>query len=138
MAELLRFIATHLMFLFESGRYRIIDSRSGRPSGDGLVIVESDAVRLRFVRDRSEMHADIQPRSADGDEWFGIGVARRWLLGERPGFDHLDDSAVSFLREHLDRLEAEWSTVLGREVGLQRLRDERAARADELFGRPPQ
>lgn len=138
MAELLRFVAAHLMFLLEPGRYRIVDSRSGQSPGDGLVIVESECVRLRFVRDRSEMHADIQPCLGDGDDWFGIGVARRWLLGERPGFDYLDDSAVIFLREYLNGLETEWSTAAGREAGLHRLREERAARADELFGRPSQ
>ncbi len=138
MAELLRFIATHLMFLFDPGRYRIVDSRSGRPSGDGLVVIESDSVRVRFVRDRSQMHVDIQPCPDEGEDWFGIGVVRRWLLGESPGYDYLDESSVAFLRENLVRIEAEWSTRAGREVGMQRLRDERAARAEELFGKPAQ
>lgn len=137
MAELLRFMATHLMFLFDSGKYRIVDSRSGRPAGDGLVVVESDSVRFRLVRDRSEMHLDIQPNPTDNGEWFGIGVVRRWLLGERPGYDYLDASTVSFLRDHLATIEAQWSDTAGREAGLRRLLEERAARADELFGKPP-
>jgi hypothetical protein len=137
MAELLRFIATQLMFLFDEGRYRIVDSRSGKPAGDGLVVVESEAVRLRFVRDRSRLSADIQPCVDGVDDWFGIGVARRWILGERPGYDHLDESSVAFLRDHLGRIETEWSTSSGRETGLHRMRAERSARADELFGKPP-
>jgi hypothetical protein len=110
MTELLRFIATHLMFLFDSGRYRIVESRVGRPSGDGSVVIESESVRLRCVRDRSQMHVDIQPCLDEGDDWFGIGVVRRWLLGDSPGFDYLDESSVAFLHENLDRIEAEWST----------------------------
>jgi hypothetical protein len=73
------------MFLFDSGRYRIVDSRSGRPSGDGMVVIESESVPPRFVRDRSEMLA-IQPCPDEGEDRFGIGVVRRWLLGDSPGF----------------------------------------------------
>ena len=100
-------------------------------------MVESDSVRLRLVSDRSEMHLDVQPNPAEGDEWFGIGLVRRWLLGERPGYDHLDASTVSLLRDHLAAIEAEWSDSAGREAGLGRLSEERAARADDLFGKPP-
>lgn len=136
MAELLRFISTNLMFLFDAGGYRIVDSRSGQPSGDGLVVVESEFLRLRFVRDRSQMHVDLQLRKCDGEDWFGLGVVRRWLLGDRPGFDHLDESSALFLRDNLERLEDEVSRGSGCNHALARLRDERAARADELFGRP--
>ena len=137
MAELLRFIAAHLIFLLESGGFRIVDSRAGTPPGDGLVVMSSDIVRLRFVHDRSQMHADIQPCLDEESDWFGLGVARRWLLGDRPGFDYLDESAVVFLQDNLERIEAEWSNPAGLEASLKRLREERAQRADELFGRPP-
>ena len=137
MAELLRFIASHLMFLFDSDRYRVIDSRSRGTSGDGFVVLESDSIRLRLVRDRSQMHLEIQPNPPDGEDWFGIGVARRWLLSERPGFDYLDESSVTFLRDHLGQLESELIGEGSRKRTLDRLRSERSARADEMFGRPP-
>ena len=137
MTELLRFMASYLTFLFETGKYRIVDSRSGRPAGDALVVLESPTVRLRLVHDRSQIHLDIQPNPPGPGGWYGIGVARRWKAGDRPGLDDLDESCVAFLRRELDGIEAEWSTEQGRQAGLDRLNEEQEARADELFGRPP-
>ena len=138
MAELLIFMASHLAFLFETGKYRIVDSRSGRPAGDALVVLESANVRLRVVHDRSQLHLDIQPNPAGHGDWYGIGIARRWRAGDRPGLDDLDESSIAFLRQELDGIEKEWSTEGGRQAGLDRLNEEREARADELFGRPPE
>ncbi len=139
MTELLRFLASHLVFLFESGRYRIVDSKTRGRSGDALIILESDSLRLRLDRDRSQMSLDVQPNPPDGEDWFGIGVFRRWLLGERPGFDHLDESAAVFLRDYLEKIETELFSVDERSQTLDRLRAEREARADERFGKlPPQ
>lgn len=137
MTELLKFMASHLAFLFETGRYRIVDSRSGRPAGDALVVLESATVRLRLVHDRSQIHLDIQPNPCGSGDWYGIGVVRRWKAGDRPGLDDLDESSVAFLQRELDGIEAEWSTEQGRQAGTDRLNEEREARADELFGRPP-
>lgn len=135
MDELLRFVASHLMFLFESRGYRIVDSRTRGAARDGLLVLEAESLRLRLVRDRTEMHLDFQPNPSVDDDWIGIGVARRWLIDDRPGFDHLDDSAVAFLREHLEDIEAGFATQ--RDATFDQLRSEREARADELFGRPP-
>ena len=137
MTELLRFMVSYLTFLFETGKYRIVDSRSGRPAGDALVVLESPTVRLRLVLDRSQIYLDIQPNPPGPGGWYGIGVARRWKAGDRPGLDDLDESCVAFLRRELDGIEAEWSTEQGRQAGLDRLNEEREVRADELFGRPP-
>lgn len=137
MDELLRFMASNLMFLFESGRYRIVDSRARGTSEDALVVLESESLRLRLVRDRAEMHLDLQPNPPIDDEWIGMGVARRWLIDDRPGFDHLDELAVAFLREHLEDIESRFATGAERETTFDKLLSVREERADELFGRPP-
>ncbi len=125
------------MFLFESGGYRIVDSRARGTAGDALVVLESESLRLRLVRDRAEMSLDFQPNPPIDDDWIGVGVARRWLIDDRPGFDHLDESAVAFLREHLEDIEAGFARGAERGATLDQLRSVREERADELFGRPP-
>ena len=137
MEELLRFLITRSMFLFTLRGFRIVDSRTFGSSGDALIVLESASMRLRLVRDSAQMHLQVQPNQTDLDEWFGIGIARRWIVGERPGSDALDDQSVEFLHDQMDRLEAEFASAEGRDLAVARMRSEKRARAREMSKAPP-
>jgi len=134
MNELLRLIAGPLAFTLEPGRFRFVNSSTGRSFGDARITLESAVLRLDLVRDRSQVSARLQPTVGPSDDWFWIGVFRRVLDGDRPGSDELDAGGVDFLRRWLDVLEERAATDAGRSELVEDLIRARAERAEELFG----
>jgi hypothetical protein len=132
---ILAFIAAHLGFLWDGARYRITGSEvSTSNGGDALLLVESDELRLRFVRDRGQLFLDFQPSFSSPDrEWFSIDLVRRLQTGHREESAELDGGYASFLQEHLQEIEHqfgadEWPAT---SASLKKLK---AKRAKELFG----
>ena len=65
-------LAERLPWLFEDLGFRITYSDYSPASfGDSLVILDSDSIRLRFVRDRSQVMLDLAPR-AQSEVWFDL------------------------------------------------------------------
>ncbi|MCH8899294.1 MAG: hypothetical protein IH942_02230 [Acidobacteria bacterium] len=137
MVELLIFLASHLGFLLEPDRFRIVDSQSSASfGGDAFVVLESAALCLMVVRERLEISLEFQPAEGHDDDWFGIGVARRYFHGDRPGIDDLDISSVGDVEPLIDELEAQFADETQRSQLLKDLRTAREKRATELFGKP--
>lgn len=116
-------------WLLEELGFRIVDERYDPQSfGNSLVTLESDSLRVRFVRDRGQVFADVASPS-DPDRWWQLVYVCQLILGEfvQPGFE-LDDVAA-FLRDNLaavqERLGPRYSETK-REV--RRLQEERARR----------
>jgi hypothetical protein len=75
------------------------------------VTVASDALRLRFVRDRGQLMLDLQgPGPADAKDWYSVDLLRRLLTGQRQESAVLDATCAAFLREHLAEIESLFST----------------------------
>ncbi len=132
---ILAFIAAHMGFLWDGARYRITGSEvTTSNGGDALLLVESEELRLRFVRDRGQLFLDLQPSflSPDG-EWFSVDLVRRLKTGQREETAELDQGYASFVQEHLVEIEQqfgseEWPATSS---SLKKLK---ARRAKELFG----
>lgn len=132
---ILAFIAAHMGFLWEGARYRIIGSELATSNGgDALLLVESEKLRLRFVRDRGQLFLDFQPSFSPPDgEWFSVDLVRRLETGRREETAELDAGYASFVQENLPEIEHqfdadEWAATA---ASLKKLK---AKRAKELFG----
>lgn len=134
MNELLQLLTGSLGFLLEPGRFRIVDSSSGRSFGDASIKLQSAGLRLELTRDRSQNSIRFQPADGPIDEWFWIGVLRRLLEGDRPGSDELDQGAIEFLRRSLDDLERRVASDEERHALVGELIRVRNERSEELFG----
>ena len=70
-------LTERLPWLFEDLGFRMTYSEYDPANfGDSLVILDSDSLRLRFVRDRSQVTLDLAARSKPED-WFSF-----WWLYE--------------------------------------------------------
>lgn len=135
MTLILAFIAAHMGFLWDGARYRVTGSELATSNGgDAFLLVESDELRLRFVRDRGQLFLDLQPSFSDLDgAWFSVDLVRRLHTGQRELTAELDEGYANFVREYLPKIERqfgadEWLTT---QAELKKLK---AKRAKELFG----
>jgi hypothetical protein len=112
MKEILEVLVRWFDFLWVDGRYRITGSVVSTSSGgDGDLEVASDALRLRFVRERGHVFLDFQvPWSPDKGEWYPVDLVRRLITGERQRSSELDEGYASFVRDSLPEIEARFAT----------------------------
>ena len=119
-------LAERLPWLFEDRGFRITYSEYAPASfGDSLVILDSDSIRLRFVRDRSQVMLDLAARS-EPEEWLGL-----WELFEaihkkniKPGFT-LNAVGDLLKQEFNTFVEALGPKFLETQKEIQRRRNER-------------
>jgi hypothetical protein len=134
MTEILRFLVEHLEFLYAPDRFRFVDSRTSASfGGDAFLVLASDVLRIRLVRDRGQLFMDFQAAAEhDGRDWFSIDVVRRLLTGERQDTAELSPEYARFLEEHLDEIEKRFSEE---ELANTRkaLKELERIRAKELF-----
>jgi len=86
---LVRQITERLPWLFSDYGFKIVDSSySARSFGDCVVTLESESLRLRFVRDRGFCIAQLASR-ADPEKLHDLGFLLLAIQGERPdiGFE---------------------------------------------------
>jgi hypothetical protein len=134
MVDLLLFIAKNFGFLFESGRFRFVDSRvDGGSRGSAMVLIESPAVRLRITNHHREMLLEFQP-TRGADDWFSLGLLRGVLVGSRGGSEVLDAAWAQFFAQSLDQLESDLGDPRRAPMLVQKLREQAELRADALFG----
>lgn len=134
MPELLIFIATHFAYLFRPPGYRIVDSEVSESFGNALLVLESDQLRVRFTRDRSQLLMEFQALTGRRNEWFSQGLLKGLLTGDRGGSEVLTPEWASFLEEGLPALEARLANPASRNATLDGLRQQARRRAKEIFG----
>ena len=134
MTEILRFLVEHLAFLYAPDRFRFVDSRTSTSfGGDAFLVLASDVLRIRLVRDRGQLFMDFQATAERDDrDWYSIDVVRRLLTGERQDTAELSPEYARFLEEHLDEIEKRFSEE---ELANTRkaLKELERIRAKELF-----
>ncbi|MGP0070727.1 MAG: hypothetical protein ACLPWF_02170 [Bryobacteraceae bacterium] len=81
---LVKLVQARLPWLFSDYGFRIVDySYDPRSFGNSVVTLESESLRIRFIRDRSITWAEIAAR-ANPDVWYDLGSLLDSLHGERP------------------------------------------------------
>jgi hypothetical protein len=133
--QILAFLVSSCSFLWSDYRYRIIDSQvSPSFGGDAWLIVASERLRLRFVRDRSQLFLDLQGTEGDEDTWYSIDLLWRLLLDQRRDSGELDPSYAEFLAAQLPEIEQRLSDPKIWPQTRQSLKELKRKRAKELFG----
>lgn len=137
MQQILTFLVQHCAFLWADARYRITDSEVATSfGGDAFVVIESEHLRLRIVRDRGQLMMDAQsPRTGKPRSWHTTDLLQGLLAGTRPPSSLLEPATAEFLRVNLAELEARFGdpdrlAETERELHLLSLE-----RSDEMF--PP-
>lgn len=133
MDEILDFLREHGAFLCGEG-YEIEDSLVADSFGDAYVVLQSDRLRLRLVRDRGQLFLDFQGLEREREaDWFSIDIVRRWLTGVAQVSAELDEGSAVFLEERLADIESQFS---GAHLSLteKALRTLEGQRAKEVFG----
>jgi hypothetical protein len=99
MTEILRFLIEHLRFLYETGRYRFVDSMADHGfGGQGVLFLESDRMKVKLVREREVLFIELGSVEEKGKfDWYGIGVVRR-VLGDDDDVDELTPKALKDVR----------------------------------------
>ncbi len=81
---LVRLITERAPWLFADYGFKIVDySYDARSFGNCIVTLESETLRLRFVRDRGITYAQLASRT-EPEYWFDASLLLRPILGERP------------------------------------------------------
>jgi hypothetical protein len=134
MGELLRLLAEHYSWLWGESRYRITDSRATESFGNALVVISSDALRIRVARDRGQFLWDFQSPDGGERDWYDLDVIWRFLTGESIATVLEPPERVAhFVQDHLSQIEA----LFGSDERAQTttaLEDLQRVRAKELFG----
>jgi hypothetical protein len=131
--EILEYLLKHCRFLLTSARYRFVDSEVASSFGNAYLVLQSDALRLRFIRDRAQLFLDFQSTAHSGDRhWFSIDVVHRLLTGDKRDTAELDADYAAFLESSLNEIESRFAERLDQTV--EDLVQLERARAKDLFG----
>lgn len=104
MSPLRQEMTEKLPWLFADLQFRVVgDSYDPRTFGDCLVTLESDVIRLRFVKDRGQILIELRPLSEPSRWWNAVYILEA-IRGERP-VPHFDlEGAASMLRDNFPAL----------------------------------
>jgi len=136
MDELLQFLLQHGSFLYKEYGCKFIDSRVSKSfGGDAYLILATDKVRFRMVRDRAQLFGDFQkPGSTAEDEAFSIDIIRMHITGEADYNTSLNTKNAMFVKDHFRNIENMFDSGSFLETRKQ-LNYLKAERAKKLFGK---
>jgi hypothetical protein len=98
-------VIEQLPWLFDELGFRVVDDRyEAHHFGDSFVTLESDRLRVRLVRDRGEVDADVASLS-EPDRWRPLVLVYEAISGELVLTAPQLDAVARFLRENLSALE---------------------------------
>lgn len=136
MKELLEHLVRYWSFLWAGARYRITDSMVSTQFGSNAsLVVASDQLRLRFVRDRGQLFLDVQsPWATKTAEWYSVDLVYRLLTDERQDSAELSEAYVDLFQTRLPEIESLFSTKDSFKTTKPKLDALKALRAKEMFG----
>ena len=132
MNELLNFLISNFAFLYNDYDARFTDSRV--QGLNAMLVLEMSDLRLRFVRDRSQLFLDFQSnQQPQEDNWFSYDVVRQLITKEIVDSALLDEKKAKFVRDNIKVIAKAFSekNKLATEKTLHKFEK---ARAKRLFG----
>ncbi len=133
MNQLLELLIAHFSFLYDEYECRFVDSQVYGPNA--VLVLESEHLRLRFVRDRGQIFADFQhKRRKLSNRWYSFGVVRQLITGDVGGSEEIDSEKAGYIRENFLKIKDAFSPerLAGTERDLTNFEHERGER---LFGK---
>jgi hypothetical protein len=136
MQVLLHHLVKYWSFLWASARYRIVDSMvSTSFGGDAFLVIASDELRLRFVRDKGQLFLEVQPPWAGKTaEWYSVDLVYRLIIGQRQESAELSEEYVAFMQARLPEIESSFSSKESFKATKAKLDELKRLRAKEMFG----
>jgi len=132
MNELLSYLIAHFSFLYNDHGARFVDSQVDGPHAS--LVLEMNDLRLRFVRDRSQLFLDFQSRHRPSDDdWFSFDIVRQLITNEIVDSAELDESKVEFVERNLAEIANAFSELKRQETE-KTLHKYEHGRAARLFG----
>ncbi len=133
MDEILEYLISYCSFLYDRNRFRFVDSMvSDAFGGDSLLVLASEKLQLRFVRDRGQLFLDFRPAQQKSDKgWYSIDLVRQLITGESDYHSLMDEENAGFLKENLETIEQLFSER-NVEDTLSRLKELRRKRSKRL------
>lgn len=134
MNDILEFLVRCCAFLWKDARFRIVDSQvTTVMGGDAWLLVASETLELRFVRDRGQLFLDLRPAGVAEKQWFSIDLVWRLLLDRKRDSAELDTAYAELLAEHLDELERRFAPAQWPQTRTE-LKGHERKRSKDLFG----
>lgn len=132
MSELLTYLVTRLSFLYNEYGARFVDSHVRGPHAS--ITLEAGELRLRLVRDRSQIFVDFQStENPSEDDWFSFDMIRQLLTGEVIDSAEMDDEKAKFVNDHFEAIVEAFQSAKRKETE-EKLHKYEHARAERLFG----
>ena len=132
MSELLTYLVTRLSFLYNDYGARFVDSQVRGPHA--AIVLEAGPLRLRLVRDRSQIFVDFQSaENPSEDDWFSFDMIRQLLTGEVVDSAQMDDDKAQFIHDHFQEIVEAFQPTKRKETE-RKLHEYERARAERLFG----
>ena len=132
MNEILNFLISHFAFLYNDYGARFIDSRV--QGLNAMLVLEMGDLRLRFVRDRSQLFLDFQSsQHPKEDNWFSYDVVRQLITKEVVDSALFDKTKAKFVKENIQEIAKVFSEK-NKQATEKTLHKFEKARAKRLFG----
>ena len=106
MTELLKYIISYCTDLYEKFGFKIVDSvATSSFGGNGMVILESDEIKLKFIRDREQMFLDFLSKyDTKKNNWYSLDLIRQLLTNEQKCHSLLNKDNGHFLKNNIARI----------------------------------
>lgn len=108
MDEILQFLITHCSFLYREYGLKFVDSEaSGAFGGNAYLVLASDDLYVRMIRDRGQFLLDFQSRlklKRKPRWWYTVDLVRQLVTREEGYSSTLDHQNVEFLRRHFPEI----------------------------------
>lgn len=132
MNELLTYLVSHLSFLYNDYDARFADSQVRGPHAS--LVLEAGELRVRLVRDRSQLFIDFQSvENRSDDDWTSFDIIRQFLTGEIIDSAVMDDEKAKFIYDEFPAIMDAFSSSRRKETE-KKLHEYEHARAERLFG----
>jgi hypothetical protein len=132
MNELLTYLVSHFSFLYNDYGARFVDSQVRGPHAS--LVLEAGELRIRLVRDRSQLFIDFQSReNRSENDWTSFDIIRQFLTGEVADSAVMDDAKAEFIRDQFSAILDAFSSPKRKETD-EKLHEYEHARAVRLFG----
>ncbi len=133
MNKLLEFLIENFSYLYNELECRFSDSQVH--GSNAVLVFEIDELRLRFVRDRSQIFADFQnKRRGAQNRWYSFGVVRQLVTDDVGGSEELDGDKALYIHQHFSEIRDLFSKVNASKTE-KKLDEFEHARGERLFGK---
>ncbi len=137
MKDLLILLATKYLWLFETYRFRIVDSQCNTSfGGQGFIELENGVLRLRFIKDRGEPYVEVVPLLLPDwpeDSAITVDLLYQEIVGEIRDVTVVCNETTEFLRENFAAVSELFQGGSGESLH-KRFSTLKSARAKRLFG----